>query len=763
LDSSIIDEVFRTALGGEKPYSHQTKTVEKLLDGKSVVLRAPCGSGKTEACYVSLLLGRKFSLPNRLIYSLPTRALVEDVSDRIKKGVSKIGLPPIISPQHGSNSQDPFLKSDIVVATIDQMIGAYCCTPLSLPVYLGNIPAGAAVSSFLCFDEAHVYDHMLGLQSMLVLVERTAELGLPFLVMSATLPDSFIEWFRNNEKFSDRIAIVEGKDEDIPKRRNRRVILRLKDKLLECKDVLACADSWRRIMVVCNTVHRAQELFEPIKEALGNDGFDVFLLHSRFLDEDREAVEDKMKTRLKDSGKKTCLITTQVCEVGLDISCDLLLTELAPPDSLIQRMGRCAREGGEGEVWVFEVAHYAPYKNGDMEKSRRYISERLNDKRIGWNEELEFVNALLDEEFKQIMNDEKLRLSILKSLGDSAFTGNRKGIEDCVRDVLTTNITIHDNPDELKAADLLGMPWIDIDVRVLNNRMKKMNAKFWLLKFERDEEGKLSKRLFTTYEALPYEYHVIPSYYSAYSPELGLMLSTRKTGIKFEPSRGKAKEQEEWDSKDEAWVDHVDNCLKVFDLFRLRELPSLRLLGKLLDFSELHTEGVVALCLVLHDLGKLNIKWQKSFGIKKSDPSPIAKATNERRKAKPPPHAPVSAYASYCLLERLMNGDVKKTYALHMAIGHHHHTRAERGCEYVLGWLDIVNKKITEVSAKYNLNVDVSLIKDQDYNANLALSFPGIEKIDEYSMYCIVSRFIRLCDRTASKIGENSKNSTIIR
>jgi hypothetical protein len=109
-----------------------------------------------------------------------------------------------------------------------------------------------------------------------------------------------------------------------------------------------------------------------------------------------------------------------------------------------------------------------------------------------------------------------------------------------------------------------------------------------------------------------------------------------------------------------------------------------------------------------------------------------------------------------------MNDDIKKTYALHMAIGHHHHTRAERGCDYVLGWLDIANKKIIEVSAKYNLNVDVSLIKDQDYDANLAQSFPGIEKIDEYSMYCMVSRFIRLCDRTASKIGENSKNSTII-
>jgi hypothetical protein len=51
---------------------------------------------------------------------------------------------------------------------------------LSLLVLLGNISAGAAVSSFLCFDEAHVYNHLLGLQSIVVLVERAADLKLPF-------------------------------------------------------------------------------------------------------------------------------------------------------------------------------------------------------------------------------------------------------------------------------------------------------------------------------------------------------------------------------------------------------------------------------------------------------------------------------------------------------------------------------------------------------------------------------------------------------
>ena len=743
----------------EKPYPHQRETAKYLTEGKSVVLRAPCGSGKTEACFVSLILGRNYTLPSRLVYSLPTRALVEDVSERVKKGISRIGLPPIVSSQHGANSEDPLFNSENVIATIDQTIGAYCCTPLSLPVSQGNIPAGAAISSFLCFDEAHVYDHLLGLQSTLVLVERATELGLPFLVMSATLPDSFIKWFE--ERFGDAIAVVKGKDEDIPKRRERHVILRWAGKLLGCKDILGCADSWKRIMVVCNTVDRAQALFNSVDRDLKSRGFNVFLLHSRFLDKDREKIENAMKSCLKDSNKKTCLITTQVCEVGLDISCDLLLTELSPPDSLIQRMGRCAREGGDGEVKVFEVEYCAPYKNDAIDNSRKYISERLDSKRVGWNDELEFVNTLLGEEFKQIMNDKNRRLSILKSLGDSAFNGNRKGVEDCVRDVLTTNITICENPHELTAADLLGMPWIDIDVRVLNHRMNKMNANFWLIKFERDDEGKLTRRLFNSYEALPYEYYVIPPNYSAYSTELGLMFCSGLTGIKWMPSREKSKRQEEWIFRDEPWIEHVNACLKMFDFFKPQELSSLKLLRKLLGLTQLQTNGVVALCLVLHDLGKLNVEWQRSFGITEKSLSPIAHAVPEKKRKKPPPHATISAYAAYPLIEHLMKNSLRKTYALQLAIGHHHHTRAQQGCKYHLGWRSIYDTKIMDIAKQHDLEIDVSLIIDRDYDANLEQSFPGIEKIDEYSIYCIVSRFIRLCDRAASKLKENSKNQIV--
>jgi CRISPR-associated endonuclease/helicase Cas3 len=747
LDNFTIDEVFTLALNGKAPYPHQLETAKNLVEGRSVVLRAPCGSGKTEACYVSLLLGRNYSLPNRLIYSLPTRALVEDVSYRIKKGISKIGLPPIVSPQHGANSEDPFFRSEIVVATIDQTVGAYCCTPLSLPVYLGNIPAGAAVSSFLCFDEAHVYDHMLGLQSMLVLVERTAELGLPFLVMSATLPDSFIEWFRNNEKFGDRIAMVEGNDEDVPKRRNRRVILRLKGKLLGCKDVLDCADSWRRVMVVCNTVDRAQELFGLVNEALENGGFDVFLLHSRFLDEDREVIEDKMKARLKDSGKKTCLITTQVCEVGLDISCDMLLTELAPPDSLIQRMGRCAREGGEGEVWVFEVEHCAPYNEEDMGKSRKYLLERLDVRRIGWNEESEFVNTLLGEEFKQIMTDERRRHNVLLSLGDAAFKGSKHGIESNIREVLSANITIHDNPHKLcDYCKILRMSWIDVDIRVLARKLK--NAKFWRIDFEHDENGRPDFKAIPATELFPYEYYVIHPDYLRYDSKRGLIFGEKGENLESSPFPSESKSTPTYE--EETWEKHVENCLIAFGKIRQTELHALKLLSRIINCDLPKSEGFVALSIVVHDLGKLNERWQKSIDKNVNDISiPLAHIPLNKKIGVP--HALISADASYPMFKKLINNTY---YALSfkLAIAHHHHTRAEHVDPYVLKWKTLYDRIVNKISDEYSLDANPEDIRAAEkLPKRMEASMFDLES-KPYIAYCIIARFIRLSDQKSFSI-----------
>ena len=736
LDEFTLEEIFVRVCGGS-PYKHQLAAAEKILEGKSVVIRAPCGSGKTEACFVPFLLAEKRDFPNRLVYSLPTRALVEDITERLKKKMGKLGAFLSVSCQHGANPEDPFFKEGIIVATIDQTIGAYCCTPLSLPTYLGNIPAGAVTTAFLCFDEVHTYDHQLGLQSMLALIKQGYErLGLPFVVMSATLPDSFIEWFRDRDA-----EIVEGKDEYVPSRKNRRVHIHWVPRFLSEEDVLNVVEDNVKVMVVCNTVFKAQEIYQKVADKLSEKGIPVFILHSRFLPEDRSRIEGEMKTVFNDR-KCGCLVTTQVCEVGLDFSCDIMLTEVAPPDSLVQRIGRCARKGGTGQDYIYDVESSAPYKKELLEETKRYIMEHLDDKILGWRKELEFVNTLLDDRFRKIMENKKHRLAILKNLGDAAFKGDKRQIEENIRQVLNANVTIHENPELLKNDEILRMPWINVNVNVLKRQLSKLNAKYWRIKFLRDERVHFSFYAMENEDVLPYEYYVIHPNYAQYTDYVGLIFGEHGKNLAPKPYLPEyLKKSKEYET--ETWVSHSRKCMKVFRKIADREVWMISVLSKLLEVDFHTAKGLIALCVALHDVGKLNVKWQKAIG---AVDEPLAHAPQSVSKGKLPSHAAISGYALLPVLEKLLK-DPYTAIIFELAIGHHHFTRAFKVPSYKIERLNAVEIVANELLQEYSLKIDVKDIKtEEEFEGFLESSFLNIEDVKSYVTYCILSRFIRICD-----------------
>ena len=738
VDEFKLEEVF-IRVCGSNPYKHQLAAAEKILEGKSVVIRAPCGSGKTEACFVPFLLAEKSEFPNRLVYSLPTRALVEDIAERLKEKMGKLGAFLSVSCQHGANPEDPFFKEDVIVATIDQTIGAYCCTPLSLPAYLGNIPAGAVTTAFLCFDEVHTYDHWLGLQSMLALIEQGHErLGLPFVVMSATLPDSFIEWFKEKN-----VEVVEGKDEYVPSRKNRRVHIHWVPRFLSEEDVLNAVSDDVRVMVVCNTVFKAQEIYQKVADKLSEKGIPVFILHSRFLPEDRSEIESKMKAIFKNR-RCGCLVTTQVCEVGLDVSCDVMLTEVAPPDSLVQRIGRCARKGGEGQVYIYDIEFSAPYEKGLVEETKRYIAEHLDGKILGWKEELEFVNTLLDDRFRKIMKDERRRLAILRNLGDAAFKGDKRQIEENIRQVLNANVTIHENPESLNVYEILGMPWISVNINVLKSQLSKLNAKYWRIKFLDDERRDFTFEAEQNGIVWPHEYYVISPEFISYSPNIGLVFGERGESLK--PSS----RIDEYSIKKrkylkESWLEHAEKCLTKFEGLVNRERSTLALLTRILPFNSSKTaEGLIALCVALHDLGKLNEEWQRRIG---ATDTPLAHAPLPCRRPFLPPHATISGYA---LLDALIKLTQSKRLGCSMAlaIAHHHHTRAIDVIEYRLQYMKEVEVILRRLEEKYGISIRLDEIKERNENkTQLPTRMISIEKTKSYTLYTIVSRFIRLSDR----------------
>lgn len=133
-------------------------------------------------------------------------------------------------------------------------------------------------------------------------------------------------------------------------------------------------------LVVLNTVDRAIEVFDALskyKKELKDT--DVRLVHSRFRPEERKGWRTAFLS--KDAcapGTNRIIVATQVVEAGVDISAALLVTEIAPWASLVQRFGRSARWGGEARIIVADFEwpddkKAAPYSKDEIDAAREAL------------------------------------------------------------------------------------------------------------------------------------------------------------------------------------------------------------------------------------------------------------------------------------------------------------------------------------------------------------------------------------------------------
>jgi CRISPR-associated endonuclease/helicase Cas3 len=98
----------------------------------------------------------------------------------------------------------------------------------------------------------------------------------------------------------------------------------------------------KKILIVCNKVDTAQNRFKYLKETFPE--VEKMLIHSRYKREDRAEAEKRLSDEFNITDKACIVVSTQVVEVSLDISFDVMITECAPLDSLIQRFGRINRK-----------------------------------------------------------------------------------------------------------------------------------------------------------------------------------------------------------------------------------------------------------------------------------------------------------------------------------------------------------------------------------------------------------------------------------
>ncbi|MCZ2207887.1 CRISPR-associated helicase Cas3', partial [Cylindrospermopsis raciborskii] len=125
-----------------------------------------------------------------------------------------------------------------------------------------------------------------------------------------------------------------------------------------------------------NRVKDAQSVYRKLKEDAASN-FKVFLYHSRFIYKDRFKRHREVIDAFKDSVLPVILVATQVAEMSLDLSADLLITQLANVPALIQRLGRLNRRYcGKPQLAIFcpdNLPNY-PYSHEELEESKRFAN-----------------------------------------------------------------------------------------------------------------------------------------------------------------------------------------------------------------------------------------------------------------------------------------------------------------------------------------------------------------------------------------------------
>lgn len=752
-------------LVGHPPADHQRECAQALAKGESVIVRAPTGSGKSEGVWIPFLRCRGEALPMRMIHVLPMRALVNQLESRMQGYVRRLarnGDREIrVAAMHGQRPESVLFYADAIFATLDQVVTSYACTPLSLSVRHGNVPAGAIPGSFLVFDEVHTFEPELGLQGVLVLAERAVLMQMPFVIMSATLPTKFIR------RLADRFQaeVVEAEELQIPNRKGRSVTAHVNREELTCEVILDQA--WRSVktVVVVNTVERALKLYEEVRRRFECP---VLLAHSRFYDDDRMAKERQIETLF---GKRAVvgrclLIATQVVEVGLDISCDTLLTELAPIDALVQRAGRCARWGGVGDVHVFTCLQTKrPYDEDFVIATEDALARgRVDGQRLTWELEKALVDEVCDFRFEKWARPEAAG-KVLASLAEAAFEGNPAKAEKTVRDVVTVEVALHDRPETL-GPSALRLPRCGLHPGVFERFVRESGARAWRVFVDRKGAEDYGLRIeFEVVRSgsklMPGAFYVVDPKYANYDREHGLRLGIAGTAAAV-LSEVKGRCRPEGEGGVEFWRDHVACVVRSFkELVLPREERAFEALGRLTGKSEAELMALVKLVLVLHDVGKLSCEWQRKIklGLEQELP-PGSFLAHRGRNGVPrlPPHATVSAWVVSPCMCRIAGGQWEEELAVPSltAIAHHHSVRAGSTPEFEMaeGWFDLVVQCVRKLTG-----VDVM---EEDFNVKPhgGKSWCGVApkflSPVPYAAYILLSRWLRLADRMATGGGEDA-------
>ena len=373
------DLSFRDIFGFD-PYPAQQTFIDTVTEPGVYVLEAQMGMGKTESALYTAYRLVEAGCHSGIYFALPTRLTSDRIHDRVEQFLQSVSImPTAVKLAHGQawlkefesgaegsdkgagNRPPPWFNPSkrgllfpFAVGTIDQALLSV------LNVKHSFVRSFGLAGKVVILDEVHSYDAYTG-TLLDQLVARLRELGCTVIILSATLTDArrkallggkapnatgypLLTGLRANGE-----AVVRALEP--PPTRN--VHLRWIDAAVESPFAAAVekARAGCNVLCIANTVATAQEWFRKLKSGMVPDEFPVGLLHAKFTAHDRDRIENEWMVRLGKRPKEgpdprphgSILVSTQIVEQSVDIDADWMLSELAPVDMLLQRLGRLWR------------------------------------------------------------------------------------------------------------------------------------------------------------------------------------------------------------------------------------------------------------------------------------------------------------------------------------------------------------------------------------------------------------------------------------
>lgn len=338
---------------------------------KHTIVTAPTGAGKTD-----FLMRR---CKGRVFYTLPFQASINAMYDRIKDDLQNTDAQ--VHLLHAASSLK--VKNGTLEESIMQRhVGASVkvLTPHQMASIVFGIKGYEAMALDLkgcdvILDEIHTYSDVVQ-AIVLRIIEILSALDCRIHIGTATMPTVL---------YQKILALLGGASQvyevklggGVLETFDRHQVYKLQN-MEEAFDVIAApVRDKKKILIVCNQVKRAQEMYDIVSDLYPD--VDKMLIHSRYKRKDRAVLEDELKMHFNAMEGSPCIVvSTQVVEVSLDISLDVMITECAPIDALIQRFGRINRKRTKDTI-----GHYKPVyvlaPPSDEKEALPYSAEVLAD------------------------------------------------------------------------------------------------------------------------------------------------------------------------------------------------------------------------------------------------------------------------------------------------------------------------------------------------------------------------------------------------